>query len=58
MGGFVEPQTLGIVLAFAVHLYREMNVTVESSHEGGVLTVAPRGVLWFASVSRRTTALA
>ncbi len=43
---------IGIGLAFAVHLYREMNVTIVSDREDDTLTVAPRGVLWFASVSR------
>jgi len=43
---------IGIGLAFAVHLYREMNVTIVSDRDGDTLTVAPRGVLWFASVSR------
>ncbi|MGI9644177.1 MAG: SulP family inorganic anion transporter [Ilumatobacteraceae bacterium] len=43
---------IGIGLAFTVHLYREMNVTIVSDRDGDTLTIAPRGVLWFASVSR------
>jgi SulP family sulfate permease len=43
---------IGIGLAFAVHLYRETNVTVDSVRRDDSLTVAPRGVLWFASVTR------
>lgn len=41
---------LGIVLAMGVHLYREMNVTADSRRAGDVLTVAPKGVMWFATV--------
>ena len=43
---------IGVGLAFAVHLYREMNVTVDAQRDDDTLTVAPRGVLWFASVTR------
>ncbi len=41
---------VGIGLSLCVHLYRELYVTVEGRVEGRCLTVAPRGVLWFASV--------
>ena len=41
---------VGIGLALAVHLYRELNVTVTSARAGETLTVSPKGVLWFASV--------
>ena len=41
---------VGIGLALAVHLYRELYVTVEANRSDDVLTVAPQGVLWFASV--------
>jgi sulfate permease, SulP family len=40
----------GIVLALAVHLYRELSVSATSQRVGTVLTVAPQGVLWFATV--------
>lgn len=40
----------GIGLALAVHLYRELNVSVRNSYVDRTLTVAPQGVLWFASV--------
>ncbi len=41
---------IGIGLAFAAHLYREMSVSARSTHEGDTLTVSPQGVLWFATV--------
>lgn len=41
---------IGLGLAVAVHLYRELNVIVESESEGNTLTVRPHGVLWFATV--------
>jgi SulP family sulfate permease len=41
---------MGIGLAIAVHLYRELTVTADSSEADGVLRVEPRGVLWFATV--------
>ncbi|MEL7158231.1 MAG: SulP family inorganic anion transporter [Actinomycetota bacterium] len=41
---------VGIGLALTVHLYRELSVTVEGRIDGRALTVAPKGVLWFASV--------
>lgn len=41
---------VGIGLAVAVHLYRELNVTVDGEQSGDTLTVSPRGVLWFATV--------
>ncbi|MCP3990532.1 MAG: SulP family inorganic anion transporter [Actinomycetia bacterium] len=41
---------VGIGLALAVHLYRELTVTSRSSLSGQTLTVAPQGVLWFATV--------
>ncbi|MDH3680816.1 MAG: SulP family inorganic anion transporter [Acidimicrobiia bacterium] len=43
---------VGVGLALAVHLYRELNITARSELEGATLTVAPQGVLWFASVSQ------
>lgn len=41
---------VGIGLSLAVHLYRELTITVEATIDDGVLRVAPKGVLWFASV--------
>ena len=41
---------VGIGLALAVHLYRELNVSVEAELDGQTLTVAPKGVMWFATV--------
>lgn len=41
---------VGIGLALAVHLYRELTVTVDSHRSGNRLFVAPKGVLWFATV--------
>jgi anti-anti-sigma regulatory factor len=41
---------VGIGLALAAHLYREMSVSTESTLDGDTLTVSPQGVLWFASI--------
>ncbi len=41
---------IGIGLALAAHLYREMSVSTESKRSGDTLTVSPQGVLWFAAV--------
>ncbi len=41
---------VGIGLALAAHLYREMSVSTESVLDGDKLTVSPQGVLWFASI--------
>ena len=41
---------VGIGLAFAVHLYREMAVTARHERFGDTLTVKPSGVVWFATV--------
>ncbi|MCP4959935.1 MAG: SulP family inorganic anion transporter [Actinomycetia bacterium] len=40
----------GIGLAIGVHLYRELTVSIASERDGDVLTVSPKGVLWFATV--------
>ena len=49
---------VGIVLAVAVHLYRELTgVTVEHELHGDRLLIRPRGVLWFATVLRVETRL-
>lgn len=41
---------VGIVLALAVHLYREMTVTISHELAADKLIVRPQGVLWFAAV--------
>lgn len=41
---------VGIGLALGVHLLRELNVTVDGERRGDVLTVSPKGVLWFFTV--------
>ncbi|MCP4084025.1 MAG: SulP family inorganic anion transporter [Actinomycetia bacterium] len=41
---------VGIGLAIAVHLYRELTVRVDSTRSAEILTVTPKGVLWFATV--------
>lgn len=41
---------VGVGLALAAHLYRELKVTTPSVRDGDVLTVAPEGVLWFATI--------
>src|SRR5690625_337489 len=40
---------IGIALAIAVHLYREMDLDIESSVDGDVLILKLSGVLWFGS---------
>ena len=41
---------VGIGLAVAVHLYREMQVTAPGERDGNTLIVRPKGVMWFATV--------
>ena len=41
---------VGIGLAIAVHLYREMQVTTPGERDHDTLTVRPKGVMWFATV--------
>ncbi len=41
---------VGIGMAIAVHLYRELTVTATSTFEDGQVRVKPQGVLWFATV--------
>ena len=41
---------VGVALALAVHLYRELTITTPSRRHGDRLIVAPEGVLWFATV--------
>jgi SulP family sulfate permease len=40
---------IGIGLAIAVHLWRELTVQVEADYADGTLRLSPRGVLFFAS---------
>lgn len=39
----------GVVLAMAVHVYREQRVDLRARFEGGVLHLQPMGVVWFGS---------
>ena len=41
---------VGIGLAVAVHLYRELLVTTPGERNHNTLTVRPKGVMWFATV--------
>ncbi len=41
---------VGIGLAVAVHLYRELQVAAPGERDGDTLTVRPKGVMWFATV--------
>ena len=41
---------VGIGLAIAVHLYREMQVITPGERNHDTLTVRPKGVMWFATV--------
>ena len=41
---------VGVALAVAVHLYRELHLTTPGERVGDTLTVRPRGVMWFATV--------
>jgi SulP family sulfate permease len=43
---------IGVLLAVAVHLWRELQLEVPSWTEGETLHLQPRGVLWFGSASR------
>ena len=43
---------LGILLAVALHLWRELQLEVPSWTEGEALHLRPRGVLWFGTASR------
>ncbi|MGZ0177731.1 MAG: STAS domain-containing protein [Acidimicrobiales bacterium] len=41
---------VGVGLAIAGHLYRELTITAEHAITGSTLAVLPEGVLWFATV--------
>jgi SulP family sulfate permease len=43
---------VGIALAIAAHLWRELSLEVSSWTEGDTLHLRPRGVLWFGSAAR------
>lgn len=47
-----EAVIVGIGLAVAVHLRRELNLEVPSWTEDGALHLRPRGVLWFGTAAR------
>jgi SulP family sulfate permease len=47
-----EAVAIGIALAVAVHLWREMRVPVAVHVEEGTLHLHPAGVLWFGSAAR------
>ncbi|MEM9464569.1 MAG: SulP family inorganic anion transporter [Actinomycetota bacterium] len=41
---------IGVVLALLVHLYRELTITSPFLRVENTLTIAPEGVLWFATI--------
>ena len=41
---------VGVCLALCAHLYRELTVTSPHFRVGNTLTIAPEGVLWFATI--------
>ncbi len=43
---------VGVVLSIALHLWRELHVSVPGRVHSGTLHLEPRGVLWFATASR------
>ena len=43
---------IGVGLAIALHLWRELQLEVQSWVEGDVLHLRPRGVLWFGTARR------
>jgi SulP family sulfate permease len=47
-----EAIIVGLGLAVAVHLWRELRIEVRSWQEDAVLHLRPRGVLWFGSAAR------
>jgi sulfate permease, SulP family len=53
---------LGVALSVAVHLWRELRISVEAQRRGDVLELRPEGVLWFGTAQllddRLTEALA
>ncbi len=42
----------GIVLSIGIHLWRELDVSVDAEADGSTLTIVPHGVLWFGSINR------
>jgi SulP family sulfate permease len=48
---------LGVVMAGAVHMWRELTPEVASVREGDTLIVEPKGVLWFGSAPALEDAL-
>jgi sulfate permease, SulP family len=47
-----EAVIVGVMLAIAVHLWRELRLEAPSWTEDGALHLRPRGVLWFGSAAR------
>lgn len=47
-----EAVVVGIALAVAVHLWRELRLELPASSDGTTLHLRPRGVLWFGSAAR------
>jgi SulP family sulfate permease len=43
---------VGVALAIAIHLWKELDVDIRSWGEGDVLHLQPLGVLWFGSAHR------
>ena len=43
---------VGVVAAFAIHVWKEFDVDIRSRSEGDVVYLQPLGVLWFASAHR------
>ena len=43
---------VGVAAAFAIHLWKELDVDIRSRGEGDVVYLQPLGVLWFASAHR------
>jgi SulP family sulfate permease len=43
---------IGIGLSVVTHLYREMNLSLVATADGGRVIVAPRGVLWFGTAHK------
>ena len=44
-----QAMVLGVLVSVAVHLFREMSLTMPADYDGETLTLAPKGVLWFGS---------
>lgn len=47
-----EAVLIGVLLAVGQHLRREQQLRIDDAAEAGVLTLTPRGVLWYGSAAR------